>query len=126
MKNFSKEKQFGILFSLLFVAIFSYYLFFLNVFSIYLLILSLIMLCLTFFAPSSLVIPNKLWIKFGLLLGSITTPIILAFIFFFVIYPIGILKKIFNRNYLDLKIDRELKSYWKNYREKPINFKKQF
>jgi|TARA_B110000037_G_C16805974_1_gene377546 hypothetical protein len=126
MKNFSKEKQFGILFSLLFVAIFSYYLFFLNVFSIYLLILSLIMLCLTFFATSSLVIPNRLWIKFGFLLGSITTPIILAFIFFFVIYPIGILKKIFNRNYLDLKIDRDLKSYWKNYREKPINFKKQF
>ena len=126
MKNFSKERQFGILFSLLFVAIFSYYLFFLNVFSIYLLILSLIMLCLTFFAPSSLVIPTKLWIKFGLLLGLITTPIILAFIFFFVIYPIGILKKIFNRNYLDLKIDRDLKSYWKNYREKPINFKKQF
>jgi hypothetical protein len=59
-------------------------------------------------------------------LGLITTPIILAFIFFFVIYPIGILKKIFNRNYLDLKIDRDLKSYWKNYREKPINFKKQF
>ena len=53
IKNFSKEKQFGILFSLLFVAIFSYYLFFLNVFSIYLLILSLIMLCLTFFATSS-------------------------------------------------------------------------
>lgn len=126
MKIFTKEKQFGFLFLLIFLSIFLYYFFFLNRFLIAPLLISLILLVLIFFVPQFLVIPNRLWIKFGLLLGSITTPIILMFIFFVIIFPIGILKKILNKNYLDSKYDNNLQSYWKNCDRKSINFRKQF
>ena len=54
---------------------------------------------------------NKLWMKFGYLLGKIVSPIIMGVIFFFVITPISFILKIFKKDVLNLK-KNNTKSYW--------------
>ncbi len=46
---------------------------------------------------------NRLWLRFGLLLGSIISPIVLGLIFFGLFMPIGLLMRAFGRDELRLK-----------------------
>ena len=60
---------------------------------------------------------NFIWFKFGLLLGSIISPIVMSIIFFLVVTPTSILLKLFNKDILNLKKNKkknELKSKMKN------------
>ena len=54
---------------------------------------------------------NKLWFKFGIFLGKIISPIIMAVIFFLVVTPIGLLMRILGKDVLNLKYNSN-KSYW--------------
>jgi len=54
---------------------------------------------------------NKLWMRFGLFLGLLISPIVIGFIFFGLITPYGIVMRIFGRNALNLKKIKK-KSYW--------------
>jgi len=69
---------------------------------------------------------NKIWFKFGLLLGKIITPIVLMIIYFFVITPTGIILRLFGKNILNMKIDKNQKSYWINRSSDLNSFKNQF
>ena len=68
------------------------------------LLLSLIFLILGLLNSKNLSPFNKLWIKFDLLLGKIISPIIMAFIFFIVGKPIGILMRLLGKDLLKIKI----------------------
>ncbi len=54
---------------------------------------------------------NFIWFKFGLLLGSIISPIVMSIIFFLVVTPTSILIKLFNKDILNLKKNKK-KTYW--------------
>ena len=54
---------------------------------------------------------NLIWFKFGLFLGSFISPIVMSIIFFFVVTPISILLKIFNKDILNLKKSKK-NTYW--------------
>ena len=54
---------------------------------------------------------NKLWFKFGLILGKIISPLIMGFIFFVVVTPIGIIMRLLRKDLLNLKYNKK-KSYW--------------
>ena len=54
---------------------------------------------------------NKLWFKFGLLLGKIVSPLIMGIIFFFVVTPTALIMRIIGKDLLDLKFNKK-KSYW--------------
>ncbi len=56
---------------------------------------------------------NRAWMRFGLLLSRIVSPIIFGFIFFFLFAPIGILMKLVGRDELRLKQSNRT-SHWKN------------
>tara|TARA_B100000029_G_scaffold512563_1_gene609556 strand:- start:5141 stop:5539 length:399 start_codon:yes stop_codon:yes gene_type:complete len=69
---------------------------------------------------------NMLWYKFGLFLGSIIAPIVMAIIFFAVITPIGIIMNSIKKDYLGKKIDKNKKTYWIKYKKPNNTMKKQF
>src|SRR5258706_15724756 len=46
-------------------------------------------------APALLALPNRLWLRFGLLLHRIVSPIVLGFMFYAVVTPMGALMRIF-------------------------------
>ena len=71
---------------------------------------------------------NKLWMKFGLLLGKIVNPIVMGIIFFGLFMPISLFMKLFGRDELCLKISTQA-SYWKERDTDAIpadSFKDQF
>ncbi|MBT9525090.1 MAG: hypothetical protein IV105_07510 [Rhizobacter sp.] len=55
---------------------------------------------------------NKLWMKFGLLLAKVVSPIALGILFYLVFMPIGLLMRVSGKDPLRLKFDPAAKSYW--------------
>src|SRR5207244_8677553 len=62
--------------------------------------------------PKALSPLNKLWLKFGLLLYKVMNPLILGLLFFITIAPIGLVMRLFGKDFLRLKMDRQATSYW--------------
>ena len=86
-------------------------------------LVSLIFLILGLINSNILSPLNKVWFKFGLLLGKIISPIVIGIIFFIVITPTSLLLKLFNKDILNLKRGKK-KTYWiekKGYKSKMKN-----
>ena len=107
----SSNKSFGIVFFVFFLAITLYPLINSEEIRIWSLILSIIFLVLGLIDSSILTPLNLLWFKFGILLGRIISPIIMAMVFFCVVTPTGLIMKIFRKDLLNLK-KKNKKSYW--------------
>ena len=54
---------------------------------------------------------NKIWFKFGILLGRIMSPIIMSLIYFIVMTPIGLFMRMMKKDILNLKFNNN-KTYW--------------
>ena len=115
---------FGILFFIFFLIIGLYPLMSNRTIRIWSVILSLVFLTITIIRPNLFIFLNKLWIKFGILLGKIVSPIVMGLVFFFVVTPIGILLKILKKDVMGLK--RGISSYWITREDKLQSMKKQF
>lgn len=76
------------------------------------LILSITFLLLGVFNSKILTPLNKIWMKFGLLLGSIISPIVMGIIFFGIITPTGFILRIFKKDILMLKRNQNSHTYW--------------
>lgn len=62
--------------------------------------------------PDVLTAPNRAWLKLGLLLNKIVSPIVMIVLFFVVIMPIGLIIRLFRKDLLRLKRDRSAQTYW--------------
>jgi hypothetical protein len=71
-----------------------------------------VFLVIAYTYPKVLAPLNLLWMKFGLLLHKIVTPVILGLLFFVTITPIGLLARACGKDFLRLRLDRGAKSYW--------------
>tara|TARA_B100000242_G_C42884078_1_gene410195 strand:- start:296 stop:691 length:396 start_codon:yes stop_codon:yes gene_type:complete len=105
------NKSFGIVFFIVFLLIAVYPLINNEDIRVWSLILSLIFLILGLLKSRILTPLNIVWIKFGILLGKFIAPIVMGIIFFFVVTPIGILMRIFNKDLLNLKFNSK-NTYW--------------
>ena len=65
-----------------------------------------------FVRPSLLAPLNRLWLKFGLLLNRIVSPLVMGLLFFVVITPIGLIMRAAGKDLLNLKFDPKANSYW--------------
>jgi len=61
---------------------------------------------------------NKIWVKFGELLGKIIAPLVMAIIYFIILTPISLFLRIIGKDLLNLKLNKD-NSYWKK-RDKNI------
>ena len=75
------------------------------------LIISFIFLILGLLNSNLLSPLNKLWFKFGLLLGKIISPIIMGIIYFLIVTPIAIIMRLFKKDLLNLKFKKN-NNYW--------------
>jgi len=122
----SSPKSFGIVFSIVFLIVALYPLANSEDLRIWALIVSAIFLLLAFVAPNVLSLPNKLWFKFGILLGSIIAPIVMALVYFLTVLPTGIVMRLLGKDLLRQKIDKNAKSYWIDRTEPVGSMKNQF
>ena len=129
MKNLINIKRkdnitFGILFFVFFLIIGLYPLKSDGAIRIWSVLFSLVFLIITIIRPNLFTFLNKLWIKFGILLGRIISPIVMGLVFFFVVTPIGVLVRILKKDVMGLK--RGASSYWINREDKLQSMNKQF
>ena len=122
----SSEKSFGVVFSIVFLIIALYPLITSEGLRIWALVVSIIFFLLAFLAPKILVLPNKLWFKFGLLIGSIVAPIVMAFVYFVTVLPTGLIMRLLGKDLLKQKLDKNAKSYWIERKEPMGSMKNQF
>ena len=105
------NKSFGIVFFIVFLIISFYPLINQENIRVWSLIISLIFLILGLLNSKILNPLNKLWFKFGMILGRIISPIIMSIIFFLVVTPIGLIMKLLKKDLLNLKFNKT-NTYW--------------
>ena len=107
----SSNRSFGIVFFVVFLIIAIYPLSHGGDIRIWSTIISFIFLVLGLLNSSILTPLNKIWFKFGIFLGKIISPLIMGIIFFLVVTPIGLIMRIFGKDVLNLKYNKN-QSYW--------------
>jgi len=122
----SSEKSFGVVFSIVFLIVALYPLITSAGLRIWALVVSIIFFLLAFLAPKILVLPNKLWFKFGLLIGSIVAPIVIILVYFVTVVPTGLIMRLLGKDLLKQKLDKNAKSYWIERKEPMGSMKNQF
>ena len=111
MKNteikIGSNKSFGIVFFIVFLLIAIYPLINNDELRIWSLVVSIIFLILGLINSKVLTPLNKLWFKFGLLLGKVVSPLIMGIIFFFVVTPTAFIMRIIGKDLLNLKFNNK-------------------
>ena len=107
----SSNRSFGILFFIVFVIIGLWPLLNDADIRIWSILLSLVFLILGIFNSKILTPFNRIWVRFGIILGTIIAPFVMGLVFFIVITPIGLLLRIFGKDLLGIKFLKK-KSYW--------------
>ena len=105
------NRNFGLVFFTVFLLIALWPILNNNDLRIWSLIVSLVFLVFGSLNSKLLTPLNKLWFKFGILLGNIIAPIIMGIVFFLVVTPTGLIMKILKKDLLKLK-NNNSNTYW--------------
>ena len=119
------NKNFGIVFSIVFLIIALFPLINDGGLRVWSLIVSTIFLFLGLINSKILTPLNKIWFKFGLILGRIVSPVIMGVIFFLVVTPTALIMRLVGKDLLNLKFNK-YKSYWIVKTGSKSNMKNQF
>jgi|TARA_B100000780_G_C21096803_1_gene442401 hypothetical protein len=107
----SSNKSFGLVFSIVFLIVSLLPLLNDGNIRIWSMVLATIFFSLALLNSSILNPLNKIWFKFGILLGNFISPIVMGLVFFAVVTPTSLLMRMFGKNLLGLKNSNK-KSYW--------------
>jgi len=89
------------------------------------LVISIIFLFLGLINSKLLTPLNRIWFKFGLLLGKVVSPVVMGAVFFLVVTPTGIIMRLLEKDLLNLK-KSNCKSYWVEKKNENTSMKNQF
>jgi hypothetical protein len=108
----SSDRSFGFVFAVVFLVIALFPLMFGGGVRLWSLGVAVVFAVVALAAPRILAPLNRLWLRFGLLLHRIVSPIVLGIMFFLVITPIGLLMRALGKDPLRLRFDRGASTYW--------------
>ena len=87
---------------------------------------AIILILVSILKPGLLSLPNKLWFKLGIMLGSVVAPLVMGLVYFTTVVPIGLIMKLMGKDLLHKKLDRGAKSYWIERSQPVESMKNQF
>ena len=126
MKSQSSNKSFGLLFFVFFLILALWPLKNGNNLKLLFITISGIFLILGLINSKLLSPLNKLWIKFGEILGMIIAPIVMALVYFVILTPVSLAVRILGKDLLGLNFLKEKESYWIKRKKNLGSMKKQF
>jgi len=126
MKSQSSNRSFGLLFFIVFLIIGLWPLKNGDNLNLYFSITSLFFLILGLLNSKLLSPLNKIWIKFGEILGIIIAPIIMALVYFVILTPVSLVVRVFGKDLLGLKFTNKQQTYWINRKKNMGSMRKQF
>lgn len=121
-RSFRAEREFGLVVGAAFTLLGSWWLFRGKFFegARILVPLGVSLIVLGAISPRILVYPNKAWMKLAEGLSFVSTRIILAFVFFLVLTPIGLIKRAMGWDPLHRR-SPSLDSYWRPYSKRQLD-----
>ena len=90
------------------------------------LVLSIIFFILGVLNSKLLTPLNRLWIKFGFLLGTIVSPIVMGMVYFIVVTPTGVFMRLLGKDLLKKSKQKHTSTYWMKRNKQRSSMKKQF
>jgi len=121
-RRFRIEREFGLIVGVVFVLLGAWWIYRGKLSSVAYVLLplgsTLILLGLVF--PRALIYPNKAWMKLAEVLSFVMTPIILGIVFFLIVTPIGVIKRLFGWDPLSRRGGQSA-SYWKPYSDRQLD-----
>jgi len=125
-KKYNSEKNFGLVFAVVFFLI-GIYLIFNNNSLLYLaFLISFCFFLFSFLLPKIFFIPSKLWLKFSILLSRLMSPLLMWLIYIITIVPVGLIFKLILKDPLKLKKDSSISTYWISRKVSETSMKDQF
>jgi saxitoxin biosynthesis operon SxtJ-like protein len=129
-RSFRAEKEFGLIVGGVFVLLSGWWFYRGKLISVAQVTLPLgtLLILLGVFLPKALVFPNKAWMLLAEGLSFVTTRIILGLVFFLIVTPIGLVKRLSGWDPLNRRGGRSA-SYWRPYSERqrdPRHYEKMF
>ena len=103
----SSNRNFGLVFFFVFLIIGLWPLISEGQIRIWAAIISVVFLILGLINSKLLTPLNKLWFKFGMILGAVIAPMVMGIIFFLVVTPIGFVMKIMGKDLLNKKYSKK-------------------
>ena len=125
----SNLRQFGITMGIVLILFGGLFLWRDKDYYIYLFIIATVFMILGLAVPFVLKPIHKVWMTISIILGWIMTRVILSILFYLVVTPTSWLARLFGKQFLDLKIDKNARSYWIPKKELKLNkadYEKQF
>ena len=119
------NRNFGIVFSVVFLIISLWPLLSQNDVRIWSLVISGIFLILGLINSKLLLPLNKIWFKFGILLGNFIAPIVMGIVYFMVVTPTGFIMRLLGKDLLNLKKNNK-DTYWIDKDNSNNDLKNQF
>ena len=120
------ERNFGLVFAVFFTIISLYPLWFGKNIHLWACVIAFIFFLFAIFLPKILTLPNKLWLKFGSVLSTIVSPIIMGVIFFLTVTPTGIIMRLLGKDLLKQRVKKSVQSYWIKRDKNSSSIKNQF
>ena len=74
-------------------------------------IIALVFLVLGLLNSKFLTPLNKIWFRFGIILGNFVSPIVMGIVFFVIVTPTSLIMRVLGKNLLNLK-KGDKKTYW--------------
>ena len=124
--SIGSERSFGIVFAVVFAIIGGYIYWTSGVVTWWPFFVASLFIVAAFVFPRLLRWPNHIWFKFGLLLGRIIAPLVMAVVYLLVMAPLGLLMRLLGKDLLRLKLDSQCDSYWIERETPPQPMKNQF
>ena len=121
----SSNRSFGIVFFIFFLGLSFYPLLNENDIRLWAIIISIIFLGLALINSKILTPLNKIWFKFGILLGKIVSPIVMGVVFFTVVTPTSLIMKLLGKDILNIKKNKK-STYWIDSSKLKSKMKNQF
>ena len=122
----SSNRSFGLLFFIVFLAISLWPLKSQEDLRLWAFILALIFFVLGILNSKFLTPLNKLWMKFGIFLGSIISPFVMGVVFFMVVTPVGLIMRFLGKDVLRIKKSKFVSTYWISREKQNNTMKRQF
>ena len=125
MKKKDNNKSFGILFFIVFLLIAVWPVIDSGSIRVWALVISILFFLLGLINTKILTPLKHGWIKLGEILGKVIAPIVMGFIYFIIITPIGIFMRLLGKDLLNIKYNKN-KSYWLKRTKNVDTMKRQF
>lgn len=108
----SSDRAFGVVFTVVFLLVGLYPLLRSEGVRVWALGLAAIILIAALARPGVLAPLNRLWLKLGLLLHRVVSPVVLGLLFYGIVLPTGLAMRLVGKRTIPVDFDRQRDTYW--------------